>query len=113
MRRLMLMVVVFTAVGLTVGAGCREQESAELRERAAENPLTGSVSGTVARAFEGKLQLHEADGKRIVLSTDDRTQVARDGQPVALDALQPGTAVRASYVIEGNVWMARQVDVLK
>jgi ElaB/YqjD/DUF883 family membrane-anchored ribosome-binding protein len=80
--------------------------------RAVENPLTGSVSGTVARASGGALQLRDADGKQIVLSTDGDTRVMRGGQPTTLRALQPGTEVRASYVIHGEDWMARQVEVV-
>ncbi|WNG51183.1 hypothetical protein F0U60_48915 [Archangium minus] len=115
MRR--LTVVGLTVLGLAVGAGCREREEARTAatpaaERAVEDPLTGSVAGTVAQTAGSALHLHEADGKRIVLNTDGQTRVVRDGQPVGLEALQPGTEVRASYVISGTDWMAREVDVV-
>jgi hypothetical protein len=121
MRR--LTVVAFAAVGLAAGVGCREREQARsdapasvegerAREQAVEDPLVGSVAGTVARASEGHLQLRDEGGKDIVLSTDTRTRVVRDGRPVTLEALQPGSEVRASYVIQGEEWMARQVEVV-
>lgn len=139
MRR--LTVVVWVGLGLAVAAGCREREEArtaaaptgeralatqEAREltrdiptegstaaeRAVANPLLGAVSGTVAGASEGELQLREAGGESVVLTTDGQTQVVRDGRPVGLDSLQPGTEVRASYVIDGEEWRARRVDVV-
>ncbi|WNG40753.1 hypothetical protein F0U61_48970 [Archangium violaceum] len=115
MRR--LTVVGLTVLGLAVGAGCREREEARTAatpaaERAVEDPLTGSVAGTVAQTAGSALHLHEADGKRIVLNTDGQTRVVRDGQPVGLEALQPGAEVRASYVISGTDWMAREVEVV-
>lgn len=136
-----LTVVAFVGVGLAVGTGCRERDGArtaaapageralathEAREltrdiptegstaaeRAVANPLIGAVSGTVASASEGALQLREASGERLVLTTDGQTQVMRDGRPVGLESLQPGTEVRASYVIDGEEWRARRVDVV-
>jgi ElaB/YqjD/DUF883 family membrane-anchored ribosome-binding protein len=87
-------------------------EGSTAAEQAVEDPLTGSVSGTVARASGGALQLHDTDGKQIVLTTDGDTRVTRGGQPTTLRALQPGAEVRASYVIQGENWMARQVEVV-
>ncbi len=139
MRR--LTVVAWVGMGLAVGMGCRErdeartaaapsgeqtlatQEARELTrdlptegstaaERAVANPLLGAVSGTVAEASEGGLQLRDASGESIVLTTDGQTQVVRDGRPVGLESLQPGTEVRASYVIDGEDWRARRVDVV-
>ncbi|PTL83108.1 hypothetical protein [Vitiosangium sp. GDMCC 1.1324] len=81
-------------------------------EQGTVSPQTGTVAGTVAKASGGELQLREADGKRVVLSTDGQTQVLRNGHPVGLDALQPGSEVRASYVMDGGEWKARQVDVV-
>jgi hypothetical protein len=139
MRRLTM--VAFALVGFAVGAGCRKREVArtaarpteeqalalhEAREltrdipaqgstaaeRAAANPLLGSVSGRVAQASRRELQLGEADGKRIVLTMDGETRVVRDGRLVGVESLQPGTEVRAAYVIDGAQWRARQVDVV-
>jgi hypothetical protein len=138
MRR--LTVVTWVAVGLAVGAGCREREArtaapsdgdralatqkareltrdiptegSTAAERAVANPLIGSVSGTVTGASEGELQLREAGGKSLVLTTDGETRVVRDGRPVGLESLQPGTEVRASYVIDGEEWRARELDVV-
>ncbi|HYO56147.1 hypothetical protein [Archangium sp.] len=139
MRRLTLAAVAM--LGLGGGAGCQEREEARMAsppaeeralatqeareltrdipaegstaaERAVANPLLGSVSGTVARTSGDALQLHEAGGKRVVLTTDGQTRVVRNGQPLGLEALQPGTEVRASYVIDGEEWRARQVDVV-
>ncbi len=134
-------VVAFMGMGLAVGTGCREREGARTAaapageralathegreltrdiptegstaaERAVANPLLGAVSGTVAGASDGELQLHEVDGESIVLTTDGQTQVVRNGRPVGLESLQPGTEVRASYVIDGEEWRARRVDVV-
>jgi hypothetical protein len=136
-----LTVVAWVGVGLAVGTGCREREEArtaappageralathEAREltrdiptedstaaeRAVANPLLGAVSGTVAGTSEGGLQLREASGESLVLTTDGQTQVMRDGRPVGLESLRPGTEVRASYVIDGEEWRARRVDVV-
>jgi ElaB/YqjD/DUF883 family membrane-anchored ribosome-binding protein len=88
-------------------------EGSTLAEQAVDDPLTGSVSGTVAHASGRALQLRDTDGKEIVLTTDGDTQVVmRGGQPMTLRALQPGAEVRASYVIQGEYWMARQVEVV-
>jgi hypothetical protein len=135
------MVVAWVGVGLAVGTGCREREEArtaappegdrslathEAREltrdiptegstaaeRAVANPLLGAVSGTVAGTSQGELQLREAGGESLVLTTDGQTQVMSDGRPVGLESLRPGTEVRAAYVIDGEEWRARRVDVV-
>ena len=88
------------------------EEGSTAAEQAVEDPLTGSVSGTVARASGDALHLRDADGKQIVLTTDGDTRVMRGGHSTTLQALQPGAEVRASYVIQGEDWMARQVEVV-
>jgi hypothetical protein len=81
-------------------------------ERAVEGALTGAVAGVVAGTSESRLQLREPDGDRILLRTDARTEVLRDGQPISLDSLSPGAEVRASYEIQGDDWVARRVYVV-
>lgn len=158
---------VVAALGLTVGAGCREgtndtaaqrelkkqtneladaasrtakaagdvvkEQAPEVREelgqaakdakqgvrdvagqlsQQAEEALTGSVTGTVASASEDRLQIQRTDGKKVVLATDGRTRVTREGKNVSLGSLPPGAEVRASYVIHDDEWVARQVDVV-
>jgi hypothetical protein len=78
----------------------------------AEESLTGTVSGTVASATEGRLQLRATDGKKVVLSTDGRTRVTREGKVIEPGALPPGAEVRASYVIRDDEWVARLVVVV-
>ncbi len=93
------------------GAGEAVEEIGE-RGEALGRELSGDVvEGVVADVREDRLLLRGPEGKRIVLRTDERTQVLRDGRRIRQESIQPGSEVRASYILEGEERVARRVEV--
>ena len=77
----------------------------------AEKRADKVIRGTLASA--GKtLTLRDANGQEFKLKTDGKTRVLQKGQTVELKDFREGTAVQASYEMNGEDRIARKIEVL-
>lgn len=75
-------------------------------------PVGGALTGDVKSTAPHQLTIQDEDGKSYTLKTDGQTQVGDNGQPRDLNALREGAPVRASFVLQGEERIAREVEVL-
>jgi Tfp pilus assembly protein PilP len=73
----------------------------------------GAVQGRiVSRGPEGFV-VRDEHGRVYELSTDARTRVTQNEQPVSLEMYTEGTQVRASFIVtEEDEFLAREVEIL-
>lgn len=97
----------------------REQRSfaENLQQRTGASVATlgdvGAVEGQIVAKEQGGLVVRDTQGRTYEMSTDARTRVTQNEQPVSLDMYTEGTQVRASFITgEGNERVAREVEIL-
>lgn len=73
---------------------------------------TGAVSGQLVSQDEDSVTIRDPTGQLHELTTDARTRVVQNEQPVSLRIYAEGASVRASYVVEGEQKLARSVEIL-
>ena len=72
----------------------------------------GAVIGQLVSQDEDSVTIRDPNGQLHELTTDARTQVVHNEQPVALHIYAEGASVRASYIVEGEQKLARSVEIL-
>jgi multidrug resistance efflux pump len=88
----------------------REERFGERRE--GMEGTTASVIGRVESTFGDQIKIRDQAGREIELNTDDSTRVMMNGREVKVDELKEGTQVRASYAMDGDDRVAKEVQVL-
>jgi hypothetical protein len=93
-----------------------DRERAEdLRDSAAgATAVNETVHGRVRSTTGDSLVLRvpARDNAELKLKTDDRTRVTQNDREVELDDFEEGTEVRASYVMDGEDLVARDVVII-
>jgi hypothetical protein len=72
-----------------------------------------SVTGTLKSTLGDNITLRDSQGGDLKLDTDKSTMVRMNGAAVDIDDFKEGTQVRASYALDGDKKVARDVEVLK
>jgi hypothetical protein len=75
-------------------------------------PRVAITVGEVKQVTPRFVDIRDAEGQTRRLMIDRQTQTTRDGDPVALGELQPGTNVRATYDLRGNAVRATQIELM-
>ena len=96
------------------------QEKRELAEHLQQTSGTavatfdnaGALIGQLVSQDEDSVTIRDPNGQLHELTTDARTQVVHNEQPVALHLYAEGASVRASYTLEGEQKLARSVEIL-
>ncbi|WP_426751667.1 hypothetical protein [Myxococcus sp. Y35] len=71
-----------------------------------------SVNGRVLSTGSDELTLVDTSNNRqLELKTNDQTRILHNNQPLKLDDIQEGAQVRASYVMEGEDMVVRELNV--
>jgi hypothetical protein len=91
------------------------ERTEDLRDdRAGATAINESVQGRVRSTTGDSLVLvvPSSNNAELKLKTDDMTRVMQNNRAVELDDFDEGTEVRASYVLEGDDLVARDVVII-
>lgn len=96
-------------------AEAQRERAEELREEhsgatAVNETVQGRVQSTMGDSLV--LRVPARNNAELKLKTDDQTRVTQNGRSVELDDFEEGTEVRASYVMEGEELLAREVIIM-
>lgn len=98
-----------------------ERELAETQREAAERAGVGgsglaspvAVTGTLKSSLGSGVTLTDKLGGELKLDTDDQTVVMHNGQKVEIDDFEEGSQIRASYVVQDDEKVAREITILR
>jgi membrane protein involved in colicin uptake len=85
----------------------------DLAQARVDDKMTGGSVTGILKSTTGGLTVRDSAGVDYELETNDATKVMHDGTAVKLDDIKEGSEVRASYAVDGEEKVAKDVEVLK
>jgi hypothetical protein len=90
----------------------RDYRAGDNRNLDAAPGANAMVVGTLKSTLGQQITIADGKGGEFKLGTDDATHVTQNGAPVDIDDFKEGSEVRASYTLDGEKKVAREVVIL-